>query len=338
MPLADHDPEGPPAQIPTVVIVGRPNVGKSSLLNALARRRIAIVSPVAGVTRDRVAVLIEHEDRMFELWDTGGIGIVDQQEIAAEVEVQIEIALRSADVILFMVDAQRGFEEADHAIAKRLRRLERPILLVANKVDSAKQELALPELERLGLGEPVGLSALHHTGCRALLDRVVETLPPGRLERPPEAELRLAIVGSQNVGKSSLVNRLAQSERVIVAEIPGTTRDAIDVRFQWRGRTFLAIDTAGLKGRSKTSSPLEYYSAHRAERSIRRADVALLMLDATRDISRTDKRLAEYITEQAKPCALLVNKWDLARGLVTGQYLQYLRAISKGCLSRPCSS
>jgi len=306
-------------QVPVAVIVGRPNVGKSSLLNALARRRISIVDPTSGVTRDRVSTLIEHEDVMFELWDTGGLGVVDEQEIAEEIEAQIDIALHAADVVLFVVDVMGGFDESDHAIAARLRRLGRPMLLVANKVDGAAQEPGLPELRRLGLGEPIPVSALHRTGCRSLLDDICRALPERRRVAAPEAELRLAIVGCQNAGKSSLINRLAQSKRVIVAELPGTTRDAVDVRFEWEGRAFLAIDTAGLKRRIKKGSSIEFYSAHRAERSIRRADVVFMMIDATRDISRTDKRIAGYIEEQVRPCAILVNKWDLAGEVATGR-------------------
>ena len=322
-------------QIPVAVIVGRPNVGKSSLLNALARRRISIVDPTSGVTRDRVSTLIEHEGVMFDLWDTGGLGVVDEQEIAAEVEAQIDIALHAADVVLFVVDVAGGFDESDHAIAGRLRRLERPLLLVANKVDGAAREPGLPELRRLGLGEPIPVSALHRTGCRGLLDRLCAALPERRRAAPPEAELRLAIVGCQNAGKSSLINRLARSKRVIVAEMPGTTRDAVDVRFEWEGSTFLAIDTAGLKRRIKKGSSIEFYSAHRAERSIRRADVVFLMIDATRDISRTDKRIAGYIEEQARPCAILINKWDLAGAVATGDYMKYLEAHLAGLAYAP---
>ncbi len=322
-------------QIPIVVIVGRPNVGKSSLLNALARRRISIVDPTSGVTRDRVSTLIEHEDVMFDLWDTGGLGVVDAQEIADEVEAQIDIALHAADVVLFVVDVTCGFDESDHAIASRLRRMGRPLLLVANKVDGAGQELALPELRRHGLGEPIPVSALHRTGCRSLLDDICLALPErGRLAAP-EDEMRLAIVGCQNAGKSSLINQLAQSKRVIVAELAGTTRDAVDVRFEWEGSTFLAIDTAGLKRRIKKGSSIEYYSAHRAERSIRRADVVFLMIDATRDVFRTDKRIAGFIEAESKPGAILINKWDLSGAVTTDEYMKYLNAHLAGLSYAP---
>jgi len=312
------------AAIPAVVIAGRPNVGKSSLFNALARRRLAIVDPTSGTTRDRIATLVETDDLLFELWDTGGVGMVDQEEIAAEVAAQIDLALRHADLILFVVDIRQGYNEADHALANRLRALGRPIILVANKADDPRHALAAPELERLGLGPPLVVSALHRTGLRELLEHVRQLLPRRHTVRPAPAALQLAIVGCRNVGKSSLVNRLARTERMIVSEIPGTTRDAVDVRFEWQGRAYLVIDTAGLKRHMKHGHPLDFYSAHRAERSIRRADVVCLMLDATREISRTDKRLAGYIEAQAKPCLLLINKWDLAAGVATADYARYL--------------
>ena len=308
---------------PIVAIVGRPNVGKSSLLNMLARRRIAIVHPTSGVTRDRVSALVEHEGAAFEAWDTGGMGMADEQELEHEVEAQIELALQRADVILFVVDAQRGFDEADHAIARRLRLIPKPVLLVANKVDHAKHENLLPELHRHGLGEPLPVSALHGTGSAELLERIIAELP--RTWHPAERkELILAVVGRQNVGKSTLVNRLAQEQRMIVSEAPGTTRDSVDVHFNWEGREYVVIDTAGLKRRIKRRGDLEFYSAHRAERSIRRADVALLMLDTSRDIGRTDKKIASYIEEEGKPCVILVNKWDLAKNNEPEQFTEYL--------------
>ncbi len=308
---------------PVVAIVGRPNVGKSSLLNMLAHRRIAIVHPTSGVTRDRVSARIEHEDQAFEAWDTGGMGMVDKQELEQEVEAQIDLALQQADAILFVVDAQRGFDEADHAIARRLRLIGKPVLLVANKVDHSRHEDLLPELHRLGLGEPIPVSALHGIGRTDLLDRVVEILPR-KWNVDQRKELILAIVGRQNVGKSTLVNRLAQEQRMIVSEVAGTTRDSVDVHFLWEGQGYTIIDTAGLKRRSKVRGDLEFYSAHRAERSIRRADVALLMLDASRDIGRTDKTIASYIEEEGKPCLILINKWDLAKNIGTDEFTQYL--------------
>jgi len=310
-------------EAPKVAIVGRPNVGKSSLLNLLARRRIAIVHPTSGVTRDRVTALVEHAGTVFELWDTGGMGAADAAEIEAEVQAQIEIALRRADVLLFVVDAATGYDGADHAIARKLRRIGRPVLLVANKVDDASREGCLPELLRLGLGEAVPVSALHGYGRSDLLDAIVRILP--RTPRPPSAEtLAVAVVGRQNVGKSTLTNRLAGEERVIVSERPGTTRDAVDVRFTWEGREFLLIDTAGVKRRSKVRGAVEFYSVHRAERSVRRSDVTILMLDATRTIGRTDKKIAAYVERQAKPCVLFVNKWDLSGETRTGEHLRYL--------------
>jgi GTP-binding protein len=321
--MTENNPEPGLGRPPTVAIVGRPNVGKSSLLNLLAQRRIAIVHPTSGVTRDRVSAFIEHDAAGFEAWDTGGMGMVDKQELEEEVEAQIDLALERADLVLFVVDAQRGFDEADHAIARRLRLIRKPVLLVANKVDHSRHENLLPELHRLGLGEPVPVSALHGTGRTDLLDQIIGLLP--RKWRPAERkELILAVVGRQNVGKSTLVNRLAQEERMIVSETAGTTRDSVDVRFHWEGRDYTIIDTAGLKRRIKIRGDLEFYSAHRAERSIRRADVALLMLDASREIGRTDKKIASYIETEGKPCLILINKWDLAKNITPEEFTRYL--------------
>ena len=221
--------------IPSVVIVGRPNVGKSSLLNCLARQRIAIVDPTAGVTRDRLSAVIEHQERLFELWDTGGIGTPD--DLAAEVESQIDSALERADVVLFLVDAQQGLMPLDEEIGARLRRLRRPVLLVANKVEHPKHEAAAAEFYTLGFGAPIFVSALNASGRTDLLTELTRRLPETHA-RPSEPVLRLAVVGRQNVGKSTLVNTLVGEQRVIVSDIPGTTRDAVDVRFEHNGRTF----------------------------------------------------------------------------------------------------
>jgi len=321
--------------IPSVVIVGRPNVGKSSLLNCLARQRIAIVDPTAGVTRDRISAVIEHNERLFELWDTGGIGTPD--DLAAEVESQIDTALQRADVVLFLVDAQQGLMPLDEEIGARLRKLRRPVLLVANKVEHPKHEAASAEFYRLGFGAPAFVSALNANGRTDLLTELASRLPETH-ERPSEPVLRLAVVGRQNVGKSTLVNTLVGEQRVIVSPIPGTTRDAVDVRFEHNGLTFVAVDTAGLKRHSQGGNSIEFYGLVRAYRAIRRCDVALLLIDASSDISRVDKRLASAIEENSKPCIITVNKWDLVAGkFTTEEYVRYLGAHLTGLSFAPVS-
>ncbi len=309
-----------------VAIVGRPNVGKSSLLNMLAGRRISIVDPTAGVTRDRVQVPCEHEGVYFELVDTGGYGIVDRDDLSDQIEQQIRYAVDQAALILFVVDAREGLLPLDQAVAGWLRRCEKPIVLLANKVDTDEVPTELADFHRLGFGEALGVSALHRRGGQALKNRIVEhlhSLPDD--EVPGDPVMKLAIVGRRNVGKSTFINALAGQERVIVSEVPGTTRDAVDVRFERDGHTYVAIDTAGIRKKSKIADDVEFYSFHRAQLSIRRADVVLLLMEATADVSHVDKRLGNYIAEQFKPCILVVNKWDLAKGRATADdYGEYL--------------
>ncbi len=312
--------------LPVVAIVGRPNVGKSSLLNMLAGRRISIVDPMAGVTRDRVQTLCEMEGVYFDLVDTGGYGVVDRDDLGEQVEQQIRYAVDQATLILFVVDAQEGVNPLDQAVAEWLRLCDRPIILLANKVDSPHTRTELADFVRLGFGEPMSISALHHLGLTDLKQRIVELVRPfSDGAAPPDPAMKVAIVGRRNVGKSSFINTLAGQERVIVSEVPGTTRDAVDVRFERDGHTYVAIDTAGVRKRSKMADDIEFYGFHRAQLSIRRADVVLLMIDATEDVSHVDKTLGGYIVEQFKPCVIVVNKWDLAKGrAVTGDYEDYL--------------
>lgn len=312
--------------LPMVAIVGRPNVGKSSLLNVLAGRRISIVDPTAGVTRDRVQALCELEGIYFDLVDTGGYGVVDRDDLGEQVEQQIRYAVDQATLILFVVDAQEGVNPLDQSVADWLRRCSKPVILLANKVDSPAARTELADLVRLGFGEPMPVSAVHHLGLSELKTRIAEIIRPfSDGAAPPDPTMKIAIVGRRNVGKSSFINALAGQERVIVSQVPGTTRDAVDVRFERDGHVYVAIDTAGVRKRSKIADDIEYYGYHRAQLSIRRADVVLLMIDATEDVSHVDKTLGGYIVEQFKPCILVVNKWDLAKGrAVTGDYEEYL--------------
>ncbi len=310
--------------LPVVAIVGRPNVGKSSLLNCLAGRRIAIVDSVAGVTRDRISVPVPLGEGYVELLDTGGFAVLSRRargrpgppvegrgDLTEHVAAQIDCAVAQADLILFLVDARDGPTPLDRAVADRLRRQDKPVLLVANKADTVELEHGLGEWTALGFGDAIAVSAMHHRGTQDLLEAVAGAIGPAG-EKPHEPVMKLALVGRRNVGKSAFINALAGSQRVIVSEVPGTTRDSIDVRIEMDGRTLLAIDTAGVRRKSKLADDIEFYSRHRALRSIRRADAVLVMIDATVPIGRVDKQLVAYTAELFKPVVLVVNKWDLA--------------------------
>jgi GTP-binding protein len=314
--------------LPVVAIVGRPNVGKSSLLNRLAGQLISIVEPTAGVTRDRVTAIVEHDGVWFELMDTGGYGVEDTEDLTDHIARQIDLALQSADLILFVVDVREGRMPLDVRVAELLRHVERPVWLVVNKVDVDKLAPQAAEFYSLGLDEPMLVSARHGRGHRELLDIIARHFAARAdpsAPTPAEPVMKLAVVGRRNVGKSTFINVLAGQERMIVSEVPGTTRDAVDVRFEKDGRTFVAIDTAGVRKRRKIADDIEYYSFARVTRSIRRADVVLLLLDATATVGQVDKRLAGFLAESFKPCILVVNKWDLAKGRAdTSAYGKYL--------------
>lgn len=325
----EHPQSGAPASapaaeaLPAVAIVGRANVGKSTLFNRLARRRLAIVDPTPGVTRDRLTTTITHQDRRFELIDTGGLGGPDESALHRDVEEQVEVALRRADVIVFLVDVRSGLLPLDEELARQLRTLEKPVILVANKADTPRLAEEAREFFALGLGEPLAVSAAEGLGRGELLDRIVELLPPSTASEAEE-EFALAIVGRRNVGKSTFVNRLAQEERVIVSEVPGTTRDAVDVRFEVDGHRYLAIDTAGLRRRGRLADSVEFYSIARTRRAVRRADVVLLLMDITQPVGRLEKQIAATVEEHYKPVVLVLNKWDLARGYRPERFTDYL--------------
>lgn len=315
--------------LPIVAIVGRPNVGKSALFNWLAGRRISIVDPTAGVTRDRVSTVVEAGDRFFELVDTGGMGIQDMDDLTEDVERQIQHALDAAAVVLFVVDVRDGGVPLDEEVARRLRAINKPVVFVANKADTDKLSDQAGDFGRLGYGNPLPVSAEQKLGKDELFQRVLEKLPPDAGDLPPaDPALKLAIVGRRNVGKSTFINSLAGIDRVIVSEVPGTTRDSIDVRFERDGKEFVAIDTAGVRKRTTLQNDIEFYSLHRAERSIRRADVVLHFFDARHRIGRVDKQLAGYILENHTPAVFVVNKWDLLKDrLPTEKMADYVRKV-----------
>lgn len=324
--------------IPVVTIVGRPNVGKSSLLNCLAKRRISIVEPTSGVTRDRVSTEIRYKDYVFELVDTGGMGVKDVDGLTEDIESQIEIALSKADVILFVVDVRDGVTPLDIMVTEKLRRLKKKILLITNKVDTPKLEYQVADFNKLGFGEPLPISALEGFGRSELLDRIVCLLPvPCPESVSPEPIMKLAIVGKRNAGKSTLINTLAKEQRVIVSEVPGTTRDSVDVRFELEGKQFLAIDTAGVRKKRQVKDSIEFYSMARAERSIRRADVVLFLIDATLKISEVDKKVGDYIISENKPCIIVISKWDLVHGVETGKFNDYICKCLPGLSFAPIS-
>jgi GTP-binding protein len=296
---------------PIVAIVGRQNTGKSTLLNRMAGRPLAIVEDMPGTTRDRVFADVTWQGASFTLVDTGGLEFEIASTVARGVRAQIESAISAADVIVSLVDVRDPVTPADMDIADMLRRAGKPVLLVANKADNAKLDGEAVEYYQLGLGEPLPVSAHHGRGIAELMDRIAALLPPPPPAPPDTAAIKVAIVGRPNVGKSMLLNTLVGDRRSIVDESPGTTRDALDTLFDFNGQSVLLIDTAGIRRRGRVASGVERYSVIRALRAIERADVVLLVLDATEPVTAQDTHIAGYIQQAAKGIALIVNKWDL---------------------------
>jgi GTP-binding protein len=329
-------------RLPRVAIVGRPNVGKSTLLNRLCGSRVSIVEPTAGVTRDRVTVpsrIPTHwGERWVEVTDTGGIGIVDRDDLGEDVERQVAFAVELADVVLFLVDAREGLTPLDRAVADRLRGLAKPVLLVVNKVDAKGVEWEIESFRRLGVGEgPFPISAQGGEGVREVCLRLSELLPADSNDLvPPPPAMKLAVVGCRNAGKSTLINAFAGEERMIVSEIPGTTRDSVDVRFDRDGRTFIAIDTAGVRKKSKMQDAIEFFSDARSQKAIRRADVVVLLFDVHQPLSALDKKLARYCVDHYRPVILAANKWDLVQDEHSREeFVEYVRKELTGMAHAP---
>jgi len=296
---------------PVVAIVGRPNVGKSTLFNHLIGKRKAIVEDVPGVTRDRLYDNTDWAGREFIIIDTGGIRFEEGDIFAREVKLQAELAIEEADVIIFVLDARQGLSPEDEQVADILRRSGKPIVLAANKVENFDRQLDYYEFYNLGLGDPIPVSAMHGLNTNDLLDRVIAQFAPPKEYEEKDNAIKIAVIGRPNVGKSSLVNAFLGEQRVIVSDIPGTTRDAIDTPFRYNNTEYILIDTAGIRRKSRIKEATEKYSVIRALKSIERADVVLTMLDATEGVSEQDQRIAGYAHEAGKANIIVVNKWDL---------------------------
>jgi len=296
---------------PVVAIVGRPNVGKSTLFNRLAGARKAIVEDIPGVTRDRLYDSSDWNGREFIIIDTGGIRFNEGDIFAREIKLQAELAIEEADVIVLVLDSREGITAEDEQVANLLRKSNKPVVLAANKVEEFKKQLDYYEFYKLGLGDPIPVSAMHGYNTNELLDAVISYFKPAKEYEEEGDAIKIAIVGRPNVGKSSLVNALLGEERVIVSDVPGTTRDAIDTPFQFKGQNYLLIDTAGMRRKSRIKETTERYSVIRALKAIERADVVLIMLDATEGVAEQDKKIAGYVHEQSRANIIVVNKWDL---------------------------
>ena len=299
-----------------VAIVGRPNVGKSALFNRLVGRNIAIVHDQPGITRDRLAAPSSKGARPFLVWDTGGIGGAGETELTAQVRKAADAAMRESDLILFVVDAQHGLAPIDQDLAKMLRKSKRPIVLVINKIDHPNHEALESDFARLNFDRTIPISAAHGHGISELLTSIDRLLPTDQIENGEskiESPLSLAIIGRPNAGKSSLINSILNDERTIVSDIPGTTRDAVDIAYERDGQSYLLIDTAGMRARSKHSTSVEVFSVMRAERTIRRADLCVLVIDLTSGVTTQDKKIAGLIQESRKPSLVVLNKWDLVK-------------------------
>jgi GTPase len=325
---------------PTIAIVGRPNVGKSALFNRLIGRKSAIVHDQPGVTRDRLAGTFSIGDRSFRLWDTGGIGGAGESQLIGDVRKAVEAAMSDSDLLLFLVDAQHGLSPIDQELGRWLRKSRKPVVLVINKIDHPKHEDSAVDFDSLGFEHSVDISAAHGRGMTDLLEIIAKQVPEPALRRQPptsdpsgptpaldtsqlteerqsadlrEQSLSIAIVGRPNVGKSSLINAITRSERAIVSELPGTTRDAVDISYRQDGHEFLFIDTAGIRKRGRHSTSVEVFSVMRSERSIRRANLCVLAVDVTSGVTAQDKKIAGLIQQARKPAIVLLNKFDLVR-------------------------
>lgn len=323
---------------PVVAIVGRPNVGKSTLFNRLVEEQRSITAPTPGVTRDRIYGDVQWTGHHFVAIDTGGwqdgpapepLEKMTDRRIGELIRQQVQQALQQADVVLMVVDGRAGVTALDEMVAELVRPLDMPVVLAVNKIDDLKHEGAISDFYSLGLGEPIGVSAEHGRNTGDLLDAVVEVMPPEADEHQLDVDaIRVALVGRPNVGKSSLLNALLEDERVLVSEAPGTTRDAVEVEWHWRGHKFVFVDTAGLRKRARVTEDLEGYSVARALGAVRRCDVAVLMLDANEMVTEQDQRIARFTLRNGKAAVIAVNKWDTVE-TETGIWETYMDLIDE---------
>jgi GTP-binding protein len=313
-----------------VAIVGRPNVGKSTLFNRLLGKRMAIVEDVPGVTRDRNYALVERYDKPFTLIDTGGFEPVSSDHLLAQMREQSQLAMEEADVIIFLMDGRAGLNPADEEVAGMLRRIDKPVLFVVNKVDGPEQEASMSEFYALGVERLLSISAEHRIGVSALVDELLELLPEQEVEER-QSETRLSIIGRPNVGKSSLINRLLGYERVVANPTAGTTRDSIDTPFTFNDKRYVLIDTAGIRRKGRVSQKLEKYSVIQALKALDRTHVALVVIDAGEGITDQDMTIAGYAHERGRAVVLVVNKWDLLvkDNSTMGDYVRQVRDAFK---------
>jgi GTP-binding protein len=315
---------------PKIAVVGYPNVGKSSLVNRLSESRVAVVHEAPGITRDRHEVGCEWGGRRFTLIDTGGMDLHDEDPMSGSIREQARAALADADVAVLVVDGQAGVRPGDQEMADLLRRWSKPVIVAANKLDSVKDVPLAADFYGLGLGEPIAVSAAQGMATGDLLDAMVAVLPEGDAQDEDADTIRLAVIGRPNVGKSSLVNRFLRSERVIVSDVAGTTRDAIDLPMEIDGRRVIVVDTAGMRRQSKVSESVEYYTTLRSQRAVERADVALVICDAHEGITAQDLRIAEQAMKAGCATAMVLNKWDVAA--MAEEDLDHERAVVKNKL------
>ncbi|MCX7711899.1 MAG: ribosome biogenesis GTPase Der [Clostridia bacterium] len=312
---------------PIVAIVGRPNVGKSTLFNYIAGKRISIVEDTPGVTRDRIYAEVEWRNRKFTMIDTGGIEPYSEDLIMQQMRRQAEVAIETADVIVFMVDAKDGMTASDREVSTMLRKTNKPVILVVNKVDRVGDPPPeVYEFYNLGLGDMLTISSIHGLGIGDLLDEVYQHFPEGEQEEYDEDVIKVAVIGKPNAGKSSLINKIIGEERVIVSDIPGTTRDAIDTYVEMEDSKFVFIDTAGIRRKSKIVESIEKYSIIRSWTAVERADVCLIMIDATDGVTEQDTKIAGYAHDQGKASIIIVNKWDLVEK-ETGTLEEYRKTV-----------
>jgi GTP-binding protein len=310
-----------------VVIVGRPNVGKSTLFNRIARSQRALVDNLAGVTRDRIYAEAEWNGKYFTLIDTGGFSVFDGDPFVSIIRDQVLSAIQEADVVLFVFDGQEGLTPADITLAERLRHISKPIFYLVNKIDDPKHEIILSEFYQLGVDKLYPISAVHGTGVSNMMDALTEIIPQQKKSSEPEGMIRLAVLGRPNAGKSSLINRILDSDRLLVSEIPGTTRDSVDIAFTIHNRGYQFIDTAGIRRKKTTRQKLEKISIIKALKALDRCHIALLVVDASQGIVDQDVAIGRYIAERYRGCVIVLNKWDLAPNLsdAVSRYIQLVR-------------